>query len=597
MGIGHEEVGNNVLFLGLHPRQPLAAAFLRAEIGQRGPLDVAARCDRHDHIFALDQILVFHVAGPVDDLGATGNGEVVAHFAQLVRDDAQDPLAGGQDFKVFLDLACQFFQLIGDFLDTDLRQTLQPKFQNGTGLHLREVIGTIVIHGVGRIVDQADVGRDIARRPAACHQLVTGLSGIGRGADGRDHLVHIGYCHSEAAQDVAAFTGLAQVICSAAGNHVFAEVDEGRQEAAQGQLFWPATIQRQHVAAERRLHGREAIQLVQHHLGGCVALEFDNNPHTVAVGFILNVGHAFDPFFADLLGDLFDHRGLVDLIGDFFDHDRVAVLADLLDLGLGPDDDTATAFQIRLARTRAAQHHTTGGEIGAGNVLDQLFAGQVRVLNKGQGGIHHLTKVVRRDVGRHANRNTPGAVDQHVREAGGQDRWFTVLAIVVVLEINRVFFDVGQDRRGRLVHADFGVTHRRRVIAVHRAKVALTVQKRQRHGEVLRHPHKGVIDRAVTMGVVFTHDIANRTGRLAIRFVMAVADFVHGVQNPAVNRFQTITQVGNGAADNNRHRIVEIRVAHLGFNGNRRAIILRPLRFIFVHVFRSFRRIAHVGCP
>jgi hypothetical protein len=60
-----------------HRGQALAAAVLAAEFGQRRALDVAARGDGHDHILALDQVLVLHVAGPVGDLGAAGDGEGV----------------------------------------------------------------------------------------------------------------------------------------------------------------------------------------------------------------------------------------------------------------------------------------------------------------------------------------------------------------------------------------------------------------------------------------------------------------------------------------------------------------------------------------
>ncbi len=68
-----------------HADNALAAAFLGAEIGQSGAFDVAARGDGHDHVFAFDQVFVVHVAGPVDDLGAARHGELIAHFAQLVR--------------------------------------------------------------------------------------------------------------------------------------------------------------------------------------------------------------------------------------------------------------------------------------------------------------------------------------------------------------------------------------------------------------------------------------------------------------------------------------------------------------------------------
>ena len=86
---------------------------------------------------------------------------------------------------------------------------------------------------------------------------------------------------------------------------------------------------------------------------------------------------------------------------------------------------------------------------------------------------------MRRDVGRHADGNAARTIDQHVRKACGQNRRFFLLAVVVVLKIDRVLVDVGQQIGRGLVHAHFSIAHRRRVIAVHRAEVALTIKQGQ----------------------------------------------------------------------------------------------------------------------
>ena len=60
-----------------------------------------------------------------------------------------------------------------------------------------------------------------------------------------------------------------------------------------------------------------------------------------------------------------------------------------------------------------------------------------------------------------------------------------------------------------LGQARFGVAHRRRRIAVDRAEIALAVDQRQAHREILRHPHHRVVDRLVAMRMVFTHHVAD----------------------------------------------------------------------------------------
>ena len=93
VGVGHEKRGHHIIFFGLHGGQTLAAPVLSAEFGQIGALDIAARGDGDDHILALDQVLVVHIAGPIDNLGAARHGEHGFHLAQLVRNDRHDPVA------------------------------------------------------------------------------------------------------------------------------------------------------------------------------------------------------------------------------------------------------------------------------------------------------------------------------------------------------------------------------------------------------------------------------------------------------------------------------------------------------------------------
>ena len=62
-----------------------------------------------------------------------------------------------------------------------------------------------------------------------------------------------------------------------------------------------------------------------------------------------------------------------------------------------------------------------------------------------------FAQVVRRDVGRHADRDAGRAVDQQVRDLGRQDRRLLFLAVVVRLEVDGFLVDVGQQLAGDLV--------------------------------------------------------------------------------------------------------------------------------------------------
>ena len=262
VGVGDEKCRHDVVILGLHRSQTLAAPVLGAEFGQRRALDIAAGGDGHDHILAFNEVFILHITGPVDDLSTAGHREQGFHLAEFVGNDRHDPLATAQDDQVILDLECEVFQFVGDFLDAQSGQALQAQVQDRAGLHLAEIIAAIGVHRVAGVVDQPDERGNLTGGPAAGHQLFAGFGGVSTGADGAHDLVDVGNRNRQTAQDMAAFAGFLQFKRGAAGDNFLAEGDEMAEKIAQGEGFGAATVQRQHVAGERGLHRRETEQLV-----------------------------------------------------------------------------------------------------------------------------------------------------------------------------------------------------------------------------------------------------------------------------------------------------------------------------------------------
>ena len=355
VGVGDEEAGDEVLVLGRHAGGALAAAALGAVLGQLRPLDVAALGDGDDHVLALDQVLVVEVALPLDDLGAARHGEELLHLAELVGDDRHDPRVRAQDVEEVGDPAGELLELVGDLLDPERGQPLQPEVEDGAGLGLREQIGAVLAHPVRGVVDQRDVGGDVGGRPRPGHQPLARLGRVGGGADRRHHLVDVRDRDGEAAEDVGALAGLPELVRGAAGDHLLAEGDEGCQELPQVELLGPAAVQRQHVAAEALLQVGGVVELVQHHLGRRVAAELDDDTHPEAVALVLDVGDALDPLVAGELGDALDQRRLVHLVGDLGDDDRGASAAHLLDPGPGADQAPSRGPRDRPCARRSGR--------------------------------------------------------------------------------------------------------------------------------------------------------------------------------------------------------------------------------------------------
>ena len=123
-----------------------------------------------------------------------------------------------------------------------------------------------------------------------------------------------------------------------------------------------------------------------------------------------------------------------------------------------------------------------------------------------------------------------------------------------------------------LGQAHFRVAHGRGVVAVDRAEVALAVDQHVAQREGLGHAHDGVVNRAVAVGVVLTHDVTHDTGTLAERAVPVVVLLVHRVQRAAVHRLEAIARVGQSAPHDHAHGVVEVASPHFLFKTDRQGL-------------------------
>ena len=188
------------------------------------------------------------------------------------------------------------------------------------------------------------------------------------------------------------------------------------------------------------------------------------------------------------------------------------------------------------------------------------------IVHQRDGGVDDLGEVVRRNLGRHADGDAVGAVDQKIRNARGQNLGLDFAVVVVGTEVDGLFVEVFEQRGGDLRELGFGVTVGGGRIAVDGAEVALSEHQRVAHAPGLREAHQGVVDGEVAVGMVFAHHVADDAGALAGGAVGRKAHLLHRVENAAMHGLQSVAHVGQRAADDDRHRIVEIRPAHLVFD-------------------------------
>ena len=365
-----------------------------------------------------------------------------------------------------------------------------------------------------------------------------------------------------------AFARLAQLVHSAARDHFPPVTQEGIQHFLETEEPRLAIDQGHHVDAEYLLHGSLRIQIIQQNLRHFAALQLDHDTHAVFVGFIAQAvgGDAFDQLVANQVGDTLDQARLVHLVGQLGNDDGLALaLAHILEMCACTQIQPPASRLIGLDDLLRAVYESGGGEIRARNDMHQLPKRDIRIFDQRDARRDDFRQIMRRDVGGHTHRNPGGPVDQQIRNPRRQDRRLALGFIIVRVEIDGFFIDVGKQLTRQPRHAHFCIAHRRRRIAVYRAEIALSIHQQIAHREVLRHAHDGVIDRSVAVRMVFTDDIPDHTRRFFIRPVPVIAEFAHRVQHPPVHRLQTISNVGQCASDDHAHRVIQIRFAHLVF--------------------------------
>ncbi len=208
------------------------------------------------------------------------------------------------------------------------------------------------------------------------------------------------------------------------------------------------------------------------------------------------------------------------------------------------DVDLAASGTIRLFNAATAVDDGGGREIGPRNVLHQSFDADIFVVDIGKAAVDHFRQVVRRNIGRHPDRDAGGTVHQQVRDFGRQNFRDLLGAVIVRHEVDGLFFQVCHQLMSNLRQTDFRITHCRGGVAVDGTEVALSVHQHVTQGERLSHADDGVVNGGIPVRVIFTDDVTDHTGGFLIGFVPVVTQFAHRVEHAAVDRLQAVTNIG-----------------------------------------------------
>ena len=443
---------------------------------------------------------------PADDLGAS---LVVAavdllELEQLLLDQRRDVRLVAEERAELGDALLEIGVLVLDALALEPREGAEPEVEDRLGLELAE--------------------------PEALHEPRPRLVGVVGRADELDDLVEVVEGDEVALEHVRARERLPQLELRAPGDDLPLEVEVVADELEERQRPRNAVDERDGVVAERGLERRVLEELVERDLRHRLALQLDLDAHAGLVRVVLEVGDLGDHLLANEVGDLRDHAAvpaLLHAVRELGDDDRVLPSSQLLDVGARTHDDPAAAGPVRVADPRAADDDRAGREVRALDELHEVLDARGRLVDERDDRVDRLGEVVRRDVRRHADRDSRRSVDEQVREAGRQHLRLPARLVVVRAEVDRVRVDVAEHLRGELREPALRVALGGGRVVVDRAEVPLPVDERVAERERLHEPRDGVVDRARVVRVVLAHDVAGHAGALDVRPVRLVPGVVH----------------------------------------------------------------------
>ena len=332
------------------------------------------------------------------------------------------------------------------------------------------------------------------------------------------------------------------------------------------QRLRPSVCHGKHIDAERIL---QSCLLVKH------------------IGEVFHVRVAFqlqddaDPFLGGLIGDVHNVCGLFRLyegghvveeladirsqhgIGDLRYHKLQPSAFLLLRLHSSPETDLPAACLINLFQAVFVHHDPACGEIRTLQITHQAPYADTVVFHVGFHGVDDFPQIMRGNAGSHTYRDAVRAVYQDIGDFYRKYGRLFFCFVKIRHKVHYIFIKIGQENLlGQFFQPGFRISHGRRSVSLYGAEVSVTVHQRLSFFEILGHYHKGLVNGAVAVGVVFTHGIAHDTGAFSIRPVISYPQLIHIIQRSSLNRLQSVPHIRKRSGNNNAHRIINIRFLH-----------------------------------
>ena len=207
-----------------------------------------------------------------------------------------------------------------------------------------------------------------------------------------------------------------QLVPCAPRDDVPAMADVVLEHRLEAQHLRPPVDDGEHQRAECHLQLGVLVEVVEHRVRARVRLQLDDDADLVlAPRLVVEVGDAVDLPIVDQLRDRLHQARLVDLVWQLANDDLLAPRLRLLEVHLCPHDDPPAAGAVDVGDV-ARVDDAARGEVRALDDADEILGRRFRVVDQANDCVADLTEVMRRDVGRHADRDSARPVDEEVGE-------------------------------------------------------------------------------------------------------------------------------------------------------------------------------------
>ena len=90
----------------------------------------------------------------------------------------------------------------------------------------------------------------------------------------------------------------------------------------------------------------------------------------------------------------------------------------------------------------------------------------------------------------------------------------------------------------------------------------MAINQGHSHGKGLGHPHQGIIDRRIPVGVIFPQHFPHHPGTFPERTIGGKTQLVHGIENTTVYGLKPIPRIRQGPTHNHAHGVLQVGSGH-----------------------------------